>query len=176
MPKYQGVVARLMAEDKAEILIMPGEQSIPGAPEVSKKVCHECTDGSTLRIEAVNRAGAEIGDWVALTRPAGLVKKNATALIGMPLLGIFTGGGVGVLMMFGMGLPGAALVLCAAIGLLLGVMAGGKQYRALSEQNEPVINRIVEKRSELAAMRQDNQGAVQKDDTACDLCSGCAVR
>ncbi len=56
MANYQGIVDKLMAGYKVEILIAPGKQSIIGAPEVSKKVCHECTDGSTLRIEAVKQA------------------------------------------------------------------------------------------------------------------------
>ena len=111
-----------------------------------------------------------------LTRPAGLVKKNAMALIGLPLLGVIIGSSIGMAMMFGMGLPVAALVLCAAIGLIFGVMVGGKQYRALSEKNEPVITRIVKKRSELTAMMQDNQESGKKNDTSCDLCSGCVAR
>ncbi len=108
-----------------------------------------------------------------LTRPACLVKKNAMALIGMPLLGIIIGGGVGMVMILGMGLPVASLVLCAAIGLVFGIMIGGKQYRALSEKNEPVITRIVKKQSELAAMRQDSLEGAKKDATACVTCSGC---
>jgi hypothetical protein len=176
MPIYQGIVYSLIAENKAEILIKPGEQSIIGAPEVSEKVCHECTAGSTLRIEAVNRAGAEIGDWVVLTRQAGLVKKNAMALFGMPFLGIGIGTGIGVVLMFGMGLPVAILVFCAAIGLVLGGMIGKKQYRALSEKNEPVINRIVKKRSDLAAMRRESQKPIKNNEIGCDSCSGCIPR
>ena len=176
MPNYQGVVAKLMPEDKAEIMIAPGKQSIPGAPEVSKKVCHECTDGSTLRIEAVNRAGAEVGDWVTVTRPSGIVKKNTTALLGMPLSGIIIGGAVGGIMMFGMGLPVAVLVLCVIIGLVFGMMVGGKHYRALSEQNQLVINHIVKRKSELADMRAYHEAGTKKGDGASDLCSGCVVR
>ena len=78
--------------------------------------------------------------------------------------------------MFGIGLPVAALILCAAIGLLLGMMVGGKKYRGLSEHNQPVISRVVKKRSELAAMKKNNQGAFTKDDRGCDLCSGCVLR
>lgn len=176
MRTYQGVVAKLTATGMAEILITPGDQSIPGAPEVSKKVCHKASDGSTLRIEAVNRAGAEVGDWVSLTRPPGIFKKNATALFGMPLLGCLVGGGAGGVMILGLGLPVAALVLCGAIGLLLGIIVGGKQYRALSEHNQPIVSQIVKKGSELAAMMKDNQGTSTNGDRACDLCSGCMVR
>lgn len=173
---YQGLVARHTATDMAEILLTPGDQTIPGAPEVSKKVCHKASDGSTLRIKAVNRVGAQVGDWVLLTRPSGIFKKNATALFGIPLLGCLMGAGGGVVMIFGMGLPVAAAVVCAFIGLVLGIMAGAKQYRALSEHNQPVVSRIVKKRSELAEIMKANREAPAKDDTACDLCSGCMVR
>jgi len=176
MPTYQGLVASVTGENRAEILITPGKQSIPGAPEVSKKVCHACTDGSTVRIEAVNRAGAEVGDWVSLTRPSGTVKKNTTALLGLPLLGAIIGAGAGLVLMVGLRVSAPSLALCALLGLLSGLTVGIRLYRRLSEQNQLVVSRIIKKRTELPTLREDKQGIARKDDTACDLCSGCVVR
>jgi hypothetical protein len=173
MPTYQGLVANVTDENKAEILITPGDQSIPGAPEVSKKVCHKASEGSTLKIDAVNRAGAEVGDWVSLSRPSGILKRNVMALLGMPFLAGITGTLVGLVSMFAVGLPMASLAVCAAIGLLMGMLVGGKRYRALSEQNQPVINRIVKKRAELDALCKEAQGSEKQRDGTCDLCSGC---
>lgn len=175
MPTYQGLVAKLTTTNKAEILIKPADQTIPGASEISKRVCHKASEGSTLRIQVVNMAAAEVGDWVLLTRPSGILKKNATALFGMPLLGGLVGAGAGVLIISGTGLPLTVLVFCAAVGLFLGMMAGVKQYRVLSEHNQAVISHVIKKRSELAAMVQDGRKAPAKDDTACDRCTGCLV-
>jgi hypothetical protein len=173
MPEYQGLVTRILNQDRAEIAIAPGEQRIHDAPEVSKKVCHACTDGSTVRLEVINRAGAEVGDWVSLIRSAAAIKQNAKALLGIPFLSVVLGacGGWALTMTLG---PHAAIPMAgASLGLLVGLFIGVKRYRCVSAANPLIITRIVKKRAELDAMVQAKTSASPGGESLCGPCAGC---
>ena len=159
MPEYQGLVTRILDQDRAEIAIAPGEQGILDAPEESKKVCHTCTDGSTVRLEVINRAGAEEGDWVSFIRSAAAIKQNARALLGIPLLSVLMGAGAGWGLTMATGPHAAISTGGAALGLLVGLFIGVKRYRRLSAHNPLTITRIVKRRAEVAAMFQKKPDA-----------------
>jgi hypothetical protein len=173
MPQYEGYVSSLTADDRAEVIIRPGELGIPGAPEISKKVCHCATDGSTLRIEALNRAGAAVGDWVALSRKSGVLLKNAAALLGIPLLGGISGLGIGAVLLYGFAVPAISTFLFAALGLLAGITIGTRHFRRLSADNQPVISRVLKTRTEVAAMLEDEQASKKDGAGSCGGCSEC---
>ena len=174
MPEYQGLVTRILNQDRAEIAIAPGEQRIHDAPEVSKKVCHACTDGSTVRLEVINRAGAEEGDWVLLIRPAAAIKENVKALLGIPLLFVVLGAGAGWALAMVLE-PHAAISMAGGAlgGLLIGLVIGVKGYRRLIAHNPLIISRIVKKREELAAMAQEKPDAPPGGESLCGPCAGC---
>jgi hypothetical protein len=159
MPEYQGLVTRILNQDKAEIAIAPGGQGILNAPEESKKVCHSCTDGSTVRLEVINRVGAEVGDWVSLIRSAAAIKQNAKALLGIPLLSVLLGAGAGWVLTMALGPHPAIPMGGGGLGLLVGLFIGVKRYRRLSAHSPLIITRIVKKQAELAAMFQKKPGA-----------------
>jgi len=150
MSLYEGVVASLRADGKAEVVIRPGKPGIPGAPELTEKVCHCATNGSIVRIEALNRAGAGVGDWVLLDRRAGVLMKNAVALLGSPVIGGLSGLAAGAIFFDGFALSVTAMVVSATVGLLLGVIIGGVIYRRVSADDQTVIRRIIRTRTEVA--------------------------
>jgi hypothetical protein len=173
MPIYQGLVTRILNQDRAEIAIAPGEQQIHDAPEVSKKVCHACTGGSTVRLEVINRAGAEAGDWVLLIRSAAAIKENVKALFGIPSLSVVLGAGAGWVLTMALGLHAAIAMVGVALGLLVGLFIGVRRYRRVSAHNPLIITRIVKKRAELAAMAQEKPDASPGGESLGGPCAGC---
>jgi microcompartment protein CcmK/EutM len=147
---YEGFVARLKADGKAEIVISPSKPGIPGAPELTEKVCHRATKGSTLRIEALNCVGAGVGDLVLLSRRAGAVMKNVVVLLGMPVAGGISGLVGGLIFFDGLAFRVTATVIAAAFGLLLGLVIGAATYRRMSANDQPVIRRIIRSRTDTA--------------------------
>jgi hypothetical protein len=81
MPRYEGHIACLKEDGRAEVIIEPGNTGVPGAsPKINRRVCHCVTDGSNLKIEAFNRAGAGVGDQVSVGLETSGLVKNAVAL------------------------------------------------------------------------------------------------
>jgi hypothetical protein len=173
MPEYQGLVTRILNQDRVEITIAPGEQGILDAPEESKKVCHACTEGSTVRLEVINRAGAEVGDWVSFIRSASASKQNAMALLGIPLLSVLLGAGAGWVLTMALGPHAVIPMVGVALGLLVGLFIGVKRYRRVSAANPLIITRIVKKRAELDAMVQAKTDASPGGESLCGPCAGC---
>ncbi|MDY6988462.1 MAG: SoxR reducing system RseC family protein [Thermodesulfobacteriota bacterium] len=152
MPLYEGVVASLMADGRAEVVIRPGKPAIHGAPELTQKVCHCATNGSTVKTEALNGVGADVGDWVLLSRRAGVLVKNAVVLLGIPVIGAVSGLVAGAILFDGAAFPFAAMVVSAAVGLFLGLVVGVATYRRISVDDQPVIRRILRSRTDAASM------------------------
>ncbi|NVM20927.1 MAG: SoxR reducing system RseC family protein [Desulfobacterales bacterium] len=164
MPDYEGFVASITADRKAEVIISPGVPGIPGAPEVSAKVCHCPTDGSSVTIEALNRAGAGVGDLVCISRTPGVLIKNAAALLGIPALGAILG------LAAGARFAGRGAIAFTAVGLLLGIIVGAAIYRRLSVHNQPVISRVIRTRTQMASRFSANQSCFQDQDPTCRSC------
>ncbi len=174
MDKYEGVVTSLTAEDKAEVLIRPGAPGIPGAPEVSKKVCHKATDGSTVRIEVLNRVGAGVGDWVSLSRKAGVARRNAGALLGIPMLGALLGLIAAVVLTKSLAAINiAGGIICVAFGLLFGIIMGLGIYKRISAHNPIVIGEVIRAASKMTSKFGDVQSRMEKAGKACGDCTQC---
>jgi hypothetical protein len=146
MPLYEGIVAKLKADGKAEVMIRPGKPGIPGAPELTGKICHCATRGSTVRTEALNWVDADVGDWVVVSRRAGALMKNAAALLGSPVIGACIGLVTGEILFAGVAFWLTAMVVSALLGLIMGVTI----YRRISVYDQPVIRRIIRTRKDMA--------------------------
>jgi len=168
MAQYEAVVANLLPSGRAEIVIRPDKPGIPDASEIAQRVCHCATDNSMVRTEALNRAGASTGDWVAVSRKPSAVLKNVIALIGYPLVGAITGAALGNPM------GSAAMAIIALAGALLGIVLGTRSYRRLSEKNMLVIDRVIKSRDEVAAIFTGEAGSGGKDPSGCQVgCDHC---
>jgi len=162
MEQFEAVVTSLLPNGKAEILIQPDRTGDPNAP-----ACHCSANKTLFRIEALNRADALVGDWVSVSRNSADIMKNVGTLIGIPLAGAIAGAMLGNLW------GGTALVVFCLAGIFLGIMIGLQSYRRLSERNLPVIDRVIQSRSELAAMYSDKTTA-GKDRPGCgEGCTSC---
>ncbi len=170
MPEYEGLVSSLQANDRAEVVIRPGMPGIPGAPEVSARVCHAPTDGSAVRFEALNTARADVGDWVSITRQSGTLMKNAAVLLGIPVLGAVSGLVAGAIFSHGFAVNVSGAVVCAAMGFLLGIVISSSTYRRMSESNQPIISRVIKTRTEMASLRNSNQSCSNNEDVGCNRC------
>lgn len=156
MPQYEGFVASIKGDGKAEVIIRPGNQSIPGAPKGSKKVCHCPTDSSSVTVEALNRAGARVGDVVSISRNPQALMKNAAILLGIPAIGLISGIVAGVILNQTFAVHPIGALAVAAAGLLLGIIVAVLRYRRVSADNLPLITRIIKTRLEMAASSNGN--------------------
>jgi hypothetical protein len=146
MPEYEGFIASLKEDGKAEVIVQPEISGIVGAPGASKKVCHCASGSSQVTMEALNPVLAAVGDRAAVTVDASLLVRNAGALIGMPALALALGWAVSFL------IPETELFevpvrfLCLFCSLPLGIAAGLLLYRHWSRRNHPSISRIIRTR------------------------------
>lgn len=156
MPQYEGFVSSIKGDGKAEVIIRPGNPSIPNAPELSKTVCHCATDSSTITVEALNRAGAHAGDLVSVKRNPTALMKNTAVLLGIPAIGLISGIVAGMILNQGFAVHTTGAVIVAAAGLLLGIIIAVISYRRVSSDDLPVITRIIRTRLEMAASSNSN--------------------
>lgn len=161
MAQYEGLVTGLLPNGRATIVIRPDNPGIIDAPEISERVCHCATDSATIRLEAFNRAGAMVGDWVQVSRESAFFIKNAGALIGFPLAAAAAGA------VLGKAMGGAATVYLALSASVLGLVLGVLFYRRRSAQNLPMIDRVLQSRDEIAG----RLAAAGKDLSGCQ--EGC---
>lgn len=171
MAQYEGFVASLARDGKAEIVIRPGTPGIVGAPELTGKVCHCASDGSSVTVEALNRVGAGVGDLVSVSRPAGRPMKNAALLLGIPLLGGMSGLAAGLILFSAFAAGITAAVFATALGLFLGIVIGVRSYRRASENNQFVVMKIVRTRTEMATLPAKGQSGLQGKNISCDGCT-----
>jgi hypothetical protein len=151
MPEYEGFVASLMEDGKAEVQIQLGRAGIVGASGLSAKVCHCASSSSQVTLEALNPLQAGVGDRVSVRTDASLLLRNGGALIGIPVLALALGWTVSVLIPEG-GLFGAAMkFLFMFCSLPLGIAADVFLYRHWSRRKPPIISRIIRTRVEMAS-------------------------
>jgi Positive regulator of sigma(E), RseC/MucC len=157
MPEYEGFVASLGEDGRAEVLVQPERACIVGSPEASSKVCHCTSSSSQVTLEALNPLQAAVGDRVAVRVEASALMRNAGALIGIPILALILGWASSLLASDGhlFGVP--LRFLLVFLSLPLGLAAGLVLYRRLSGSNVPVINRIIQRRSEMASSFAEQQ-------------------
>lgn len=146
MAVSEGFVSTLKSDGTAEVVIQPIQAGVPGASaRINRRVCHCVAEGSTVIIEAVNSAGAEIGDYVSVRRDTYGLVKNAAALLGIPLMGLILGIVVGDLLTDGfavhIALGMAVIAICVMSGIAIGVLV----FRRISPGTTPVVETIIEK-------------------------------
>ena len=172
MAADEGIVTTVRENGRAQVVIEPGSPGVPGVSrEVNSRVCHCATEGSTIIIEVANRAGAEVGDWVALEREKGAKGRNAVALLGMPALGALSG--LGIAFLLASWFSSAMLIWTAfpAGGFILGVLFGAAYYRRVSAHSLPFITRVLKTRQEVAALSFDNGCTAENRNGICDSCT-----
>lgn len=168
MAQYEAVVASLLPDGRAEIVIQPDKPGIPGAAEIAERVCHCATENSMVRMKALNRAGAMIGDLVAVQRKSSVVLKNLLFLIGFPLGGAIAGALLGGL------LSGRMTAIVVFTGTLSGIILGVRSYRRLSGENLLVIDHVIKTRDEFTTFLADQAAAEGKDSAGCQAgCKSC---
>ncbi len=160
MVHYEAVVTSLLPNDKVEILIQPDRTGDPNAP-----ACHCGSKRTMFRIEALNRAGAQVGDWVSVSRDSSYIVRNIGALIGIPLAGLIAGVALGTFW------GGTARIVLSLTGTLLGILAGVLSYRRMPANSLFVIERVIQSRKELATM-YSSQSNTGRDRADCQ--KGCA--
>ncbi|MFH1951724.1 MAG: SoxR reducing system RseC family protein [Pseudomonadota bacterium] len=170
MPDYEGLVESVKENWVALVVIRPDNQCIPGAPGVSKRVCHCASDGSTLRIEALNSVNARAGDWVSVRQEPGTLMKNAAILLGIPMLGLILGVAVAIVLTQVFTAQETAVGISVAVGLLLGIIVGVMAFRRVSSDNQPVIERICSQ-VETASSFDRCPVPVQNGDRDCGGCA-----
>jgi positive regulator of sigma E activity len=171
MTQYEGLVASLATDGKAEVMIRPGTPGIIGAPELTGKVCHCASDGSAVTIEAINGVGAGVGDAVSISRTSGGPMKNAALLLGIPLLGGISGLVAGVILAGSLGDVVTTAVVTTLLGLLLGIVVGVSVYRRVSEESQFMVTKIIRSQAEMATLSAKSQSAPQGKTVSCDGCS-----
>lgn len=151
MPEYDGFVASLIDDTKAEVLIQPEREGIVGAPAVSAKVCHCASSSSQVTMEALNPVQAGVGDRVIVKVEASALIRNLGSLVGLPVLFLVLGWFISLFLgdTVLLGLPITFLsIFCS---LPLGVAAGVLLYRHWSRENLPTITSITRTRQEMAS-------------------------
>lgn len=146
MPEYEGFVACLKDNGKAEVLIRPEISGIAGAPEISRRVCHCASSSSQVAVQALNPLRAGVGDRVSVMFEPSLWLKNAAALIGVPLLGLILGLALSTLIPTGTVFRIPVEFISVFAGLSLGVAIGVVIYRRFPKGNAPLITRIIRAR------------------------------
>jgi hypothetical protein len=151
MPEYEGFIASLKEDGRAEVIVRPEASGIVGAPEASKKVCHCASSSSQVSMEALNPVQAAVGDRVAVRVDASLLLRNGGALIGMPVLALALGWAVSLSVPESELLGVPVRFLCLFCSLPLGIVAGVFMYRHWSRRDLPSISRIIRTRQEMAS-------------------------
>ncbi len=168
MAQYEAVVASLLPNGRAEIVIRPDKPGIPDAQEIARRVCHCATDNSIVRTEALNRAGASVGDLVSVSRKPYAVLKNVFTLIGLPLMAAIAGG------LLGSRMGSAGMGIAVLAGALLGIMLGLWSYRRGSAENMPVIDAVIQSRDKFTDIFPGQAGAGGKEPSGCQVgCDRC---
>lgn len=176
MPEYEGYVAMLMADGRAEVVIEPGNPGIPGVSgEVNRRVCHCASNGSSFTVEALNNAGAQAGDRVVVGLNRGALVRNVAAALGPPLAGLVLGLALASFLTHGFArnIEGGVLVSGAVLfaGIIIGVLA----FRRFSVESLPVVERIIMSRIE-ASSRSATPAWGEDDRRSCQGCSASSHR
>jgi len=173
MPRYEGYIACLKEDGKAEVIIEPDKTGVPGASaRINRRVCHCATDGSNIKIEALNREGAGVGDLVIVSLDSSGLIKNAIVLIGIPGICLIIGIVIAYILIRDLLFPMTGGILVAAGLFLLGIALGIRIYKRVLAKNLPVIDHIINTRLEMASLHEGRTFPVQSDNRGCDGCPG----
>ena len=171
MAQYEGFVASVRDDGIAEVIIRPMSEGIPGATSyVNRRVCHCATDGSTLTVQALNSAGAGVGDRVSVNRSTKALVRNALALVGIPAAALCLGIAFASLLTRGFTAFTTGGLLSILTSLAIGIAVGAIIFRRISAADAPVIDRIVQTRKEWASMTVGGPFPCEDGSTSCEAC------
>ncbi len=169
MADYEGLVAVKKGGQKVEVLIRPSSEGIPGVSErINQQVCHCAADGSMVKIEAVDAAGAEVGDWVLVHRDTAALVRNAVLLVGIPLAGIIVGSIVSYFMTARFTSPNPAGIIVGAAIVISSLLTGILGFKRTYQPAIPVIIRVIRRASEMAFSQEIQAGPQQA--SPCEAC------
>ena len=175
MARYEGLVTGTGPGGRTLVTIRPGQMGIPGAPEVSRRVCHTSTAGSTVTVDALNTIGAETGDWVSIRQADGIAKKNLAVLLGIPVSGGISGMIAGALsgpVMAGLN-PLAWWALLGTAGLIAGIVVSRRVYARSANLNPLVIQEVLQAADDVTAEFGNVRSRMGKAAAGCSDCSQC---
>jgi YHS domain-containing protein len=144
MPNSEGFVAGFNEDGSAKVVIQTKQTGcIPGAAHID--LCHCAGCSSVVTIEALNEAGAAVGDLVFVRHAPGVVMKNIINLVGIPLIGLVSGAIAAAILHEKSVLHGSGALIITAAGLLLGILIGTSLYRRLAADNRPIVTHIIDR-------------------------------
>lgn len=118
----------------------------------ASQCCAALGGSSKMVTRALNRAGAGVGDLVAINLSSGTVLQGALIIYIIPLIGLVFGAAIGTTSTLGLPISRTvASILFSFAGLALGFLITARISRHLSakEQFTPVISRIVKAGSQM---------------------------
>ncbi len=166
MANWKGTVVNEKEDGMVDVIIGPSQQSIPNVPEtINERVCHCSSDSSNVIITAINRLGAEPGDFVNVTRSSSIILKNILFFLGIPLAGILIGLFIYFILKNGVFNPVSGFLSMLA-GLLCGVSIGYILYRKISAEEPFILNEIIAK-----APDRTQTHVCKPNSPVCDSCT-----
>ena len=170
---YEAIVINLKENGKADVVIQPPGSGVHGASkEVNAKVCHCATAASSITIEALNSAGAGVGDRVSIMKDSSALLKNCGILLGIPLAGLIIGIILNSLVTGPLSLS-PAFGLTAGIGFaLMALVLAIVWYKRSSTSSDPVIDRILRVAEKTGPQLQSGIFPLNNQGSNCGACSG----
>ena len=140
---WTAFVTGLGRDGKAEVVIYTEQPGIPGA--AGAKVCDHCSEcTSRIRVGVLNPVGALVGDRVSVAHRPGALKRNLRNLLAVPLVGLLAGFAGGMILFHALTVNPTGTLLCAAGGLVWGIVAGILLQRRVRDTGLPSIIRVLE--------------------------------
>jgi len=142
MKQAQGIVTAIHEDGKAHVAIQT-DDTLPGCSSRTEH-CHHCSEGtSSLVIKVFNRAGARVGDHVAVLFKSGAVLKSILILLGIPMIGVIVGAILGNSLyensMLSQGSAFLAGTACFGVALVLAFVT----YMHFSGDIQPYIDHVI---------------------------------
>ena len=170
---HEGIVTKLKENGKADVIIQPPGAGVPGvSKEINARVCHCATPASTITIEALNSAGAGVGDRVSVMRDTSTLLKNCGILLGIPLAGLIGGIALTFLITDRSSSVHPAGVAAGITFTLVAVALSIVWYRRSSVGSDPVIDRILQVAGKTGAEMCGGVFPIKNKGSACNTCSG----
>jgi hypothetical protein len=170
MPEYKGLISSLKKDGEVVVSLRSDDAGVVGAPEMNEIACHCVTEGSSVTFDAINSAGAEVGDLVYVNYDRGNLLQNIVLLLGLPVAGVLIGIAAGATLIGNFSTHNVVLIISSILGFLAGAAIGMMIYRKLSTDNLPVVTGIIMRRSELMSSLDSNKDTVCVDDKSCSEC------
>jgi sigma-E factor negative regulatory protein RseC len=145
MAVEQGIVIRIGAQGPATAWVITTRSSACESC-ASRDSCNPGANGKTQEVEAINAAGAKVGDHIQLTVGTRAMLKATFLVYVFPILSLLAGALIGDRIAPGLGLhPSAASVIMAFIlfAFALVIVRLGGQCMARKEAYRPKIVRIL---------------------------------